>query len=275
MMNINDLLAQTDKLPNVPEVVRELMMSLDNPNAKYNEIAEKVSHDQTLSLKILRVVNSAYFGLSRQVSSIEEAVIMLGMERLKTLVIASGFANSVSSVEGINLQKFWAETFRIAEMAKWLAKHSPRVEPDTAFATGVVHNIGRLLLHLAAPNQAKAVQQLVQESNVSRTAAELERFGFTSQAAGRELLISWHFPYEVCDSLVHYRQPLAAGASPLAQVLHLAAYLNACVRNNRSKEDVIADFPMSVAVKAEVSMDVINELDEIIEHGEELEKLAS
>ncbi|MEC8483564.1 MAG: HDOD domain-containing protein, partial [Pseudomonadota bacterium] len=85
-----DLLTQADQLPNVPEVVRELIMALDNPNAKYSEIAAKVAKDQTLSLKVLRVVNSAYFGLSRKVASIDEAVVMLGMERLKTLVIASG-----------------------------------------------------------------------------------------------------------------------------------------------------------------------------------------
>lgn len=274
-MKPTDLLSQADKLPNVPEVVRELIMALDNPNAKYREIAAKVAKDQTLSLKVLRVVNSAYFGLSRKVISIDDAVILLGMDRLKTLVIASGFAGSVSDVEGINLKKFWAETFRIAEMAKWLAKHSPFVEADTAFATGVVHNIGRLLLHLAEPNRAKAVQQLIQEKNVSRTDAEIERFGFTSQDAGRELLLKWHFPTEVCDAIIQYRKPLTGDVNHLAQILHLAAYLNACVRDGRSKEEIVSHFPMQVAMAAEVEMDVINELDAIIAHGQDLESLVA
>lgn len=270
-----DLLTQADQLPNVPEVVRELIMALDNPNAKYSEIAAKVAKDQTLSLKVLRVVNSAYFGLSRKVASIDEAVVMLGMERLKTLVIASGFAGSVKQVEGLDLKQFWSETFRIAEMSKWLAKHSPLVDADTAFATGVVHNIGRLLLHLAEPNRAKAVQQLIKESKASRSVAELERFGFTSQDAGRELLMKWHFPQEVCDAIVQYRKPLNDDASHLAQVLHLAAYLNACVREGRSKEEMISHFPIKVAMAAEVEMSVLNELEAIIERGKELENLAA
>jgi HD-like signal output (HDOD) protein len=90
-MQINDLLNQTSKLPNVPEVVRQLIQALNDPNANYSEISQKVSEDQTLSLKILRLVNSAHFGLSRKVSSIDEATVILGMARLKTLVIASGF----------------------------------------------------------------------------------------------------------------------------------------------------------------------------------------
>ena len=270
-----DLLNQADQLPNVPEVVRELIMALDNPNAKYSEIATKVAKDQTLSLKVLRIVNSAYFGLSRKVASIDEAVVMLGMERLKTLVIASGFAGSVKQVEGLNLKQFWSETFRTAEMAKWLAKHSPLVDADTAFATGVVHNIGRLLLHLAEPNRAKAVQQLIQESKSSRSAAELERFGFTSQDAGRELLMKWHFPQEVCDALVQYRKPMSDHSSHLAQVLHLAAFLNACVREGRSKEDMVSNFPIKVAMAAEVEMSVLNELENIIERSKELENLAA
>lgn len=274
-MKPTDLLVQADKLPNVPEVVRELIMALDNPNAKYSEIAAKVSKDQTLSLKVLRVVNSAYFGLSRKVASIEEAVVMLGMERLKTLVIASGFANSVASVEGINLKQFWAETFRIAEMAKSMAKYSPMVDSDTAFATGVVHNIGRLLMHLAEPNRAKAVQELINEKKVSRSAAEMERFGFTSQEAGHALLTKWHFPVEVCDALIYYRKPMAEESSPLAKALHLAAYLNACVREKRSKEDMVSQFPIKVAMAIDLKMDIINDFDQIIAKGKELEALAA
>ncbi|MEC8081057.1 MAG: HDOD domain-containing protein, partial [Pseudomonadota bacterium] len=100
-------------------------------------------------------------------------------------------------------------------------------------------------------------------------------FGFTSQDAGRELLMKWHFPQEVCDAIVQYRKPLNDDASHLAQVLHLAAYLNACVREGRSKEEMISHFPIKVAMAAEVEMSVLNELEAIIERGKELENLAA
>lgn len=226
-MEIKELLSQTSKLPNVPEVVRYLIQALNNPNADYSSIAKKVSEDQTLSLKILRLVNSAHFGLSRKVSSIDEATIMLGMGRLKTLVIASGFSNSASNVEGLDIKKFWSESFRVATLARWFASKSDNVDPDIAFTAGIIHNIGRLLLHLAQPNRAKAIQTLIEESNVSRSEAEIERLGFTSQEAGKALLDMWSFPAELGEAVKQHKKPLSHDDTlPLSAVLHLACYIN-------------------------------------------------
>ncbi len=260
-MDIQDLLKQTSKLPNVPEVVRELVQALNNPNANYSTIAKKVSQDQTLSLKILRLVNSAHFGLSRKVSSIDEATVMLGMEKLKTLVIASGFSGSVKEVEGLDIKKFWSESFRVASLARWFAGRSESVEPDIAFTAGIIHNIGRLLLHLAEPNRAKAIQTLIAESKVSRTKAELERLGFTSQDAGQALLDMWRFPAELGLAVKHFKKPLAAPEPlPLSAILNLACYINACVRDKRDEESVKESFPVDVALLAGVDSDTINEL---------------
>jgi HD-like signal output (HDOD) protein len=260
-MEIQDLLSQTSKLPNVPDVVRELVIALNNPNANYSDISKKVSQDQTLSLKILRLVNSAHFGLSRKVSSIDEATVMLGMQRLKTLVIASGFAGSVKEVEGLDIKQFWSESFRVATLARWFAEKTDKVDPDIAFTAGIIHNIGRLLLHLAQPNRAKAIQTLIEESNVSRTEAEMERLGFTSQDAGKALLDMWNFPSELGESIKQHKKPLAhADAQPLSGILNLACFINASIREKRDEESVKESFPVDVALLAGVAPDVINEL---------------
>ncbi len=162
-MEVSELLQQTHKLPNVPDVVRELIQQLNNPKADYSVIAAKVIHDQTLSLKILRLVNSAHFGLSRKISSINEAIIMLGMAQLKTMVIASGFTGSVKEVEGLDLKQFWAESFQIAELAKWFAEKSNNVDPDTAFTIQVIE--GELPAELS--EQYAAVGNTVLELHVA------------------------------------------------------------------------------------------------------------
>jgi len=220
-MEIQTLLSQTDKLPNVPEVVRELIQALNNPDADYGAIAEKVSKDQTLSLKILRLVNSAHFGLSRKVSSIDEAVVMLGMARLKTLVIASGFANCASNVEGIDLGRFWSESFRVATLSRHLAEQSSaEVDADIAFTAGIIHNIGRLLLHLAQPNRAMAIQTLVEESQIDRSTAEMERLGFICPEAGQALLEMWKFPEQLCIAVRQHRDPVSfADALPMSGII--------------------------------------------------------
>jgi len=274
-MEIRELLEQTDKLPNVPEVVRQLIQQLNNPAADYGEIAEKVAQDQTLSLKILRLVNSAHFGLSRKVSSIDEAVVMLGMVRLKTLVIASGIAGSVKEVEGLDLKKFWSESFRVAALSKWFAERDTEVDPDIAFTAGLIHNIGRLLLHLSQPMRAQAIQTLIEESNCSRSDAEMERLGFTSPEAGQALLDMWSFPAELGIAVRQHKQPTSfEEPSALAAVVNLACVVNSAIRNKDNLEALQGNFPQDVATLAGVSADTAGDLEEALNLESGLDGLA-
>jgi HD-like signal output (HDOD) protein len=274
-MEIRELLEQTDKLPNVPEVVRQLIQQLNNPAADYGEIADKVSKDQTLSLKILRLVNSAHFGLSRKVSSIDQAVVMLGMVRLKTLVIASGIAGSVKKVDGLDLKKFWSESFRVAALAKWFAERDTNIDPDIAFTAGLIHNIGRLLLHLAQPMRAQAIQTLIEESNCSRSDAEMERLSFTSPEAGQALLDLWKFPAELGIAVRQHKQPTSfEEPSSLAAVVNLACVVNSAARNGDNVETLQSNFPDDVATLAGVSADTSAELAEALSLDSGLDGLA-
>ncbi|SEQ41196.1 HD-like signal output (HDOD) domain, no enzymatic activity [Amphritea atlantica] len=247
-MEVSELLQQTHKLPNVPDVVRELILQLNNPKADYGVIAEKVIHDQTLSLKLLRLVNSAHFGLSRKVTSINEAIIMLGMAQLKTMVIASGFAGSVKQVEGLDIKQFWAESFQVAALAKWLAEKSTAVDPDTAFTVGLIHNIGRLLLHLTKPKLAEAIQKLVDETDCDRSEAERVRLNFTTAEAGEALLRYWQFPASLSEAVRYHKQPFDADPpTPLSAIVNIACYINTCMRKKLTTEEVIAMFPAAEA----------------------------
>lgn len=274
-MEIRELLEQTDKLPNVPEVVRQLIQQLNNPAADYGEIAEKVAKDQTLSLKILRLVNSAHFGLRRKVSSIDEAVVMLGMVRLKTLVIASGIAGSVKEVEGLDLKKFWSESFRVAALSKWFAERDTEVDPDIAFTAGLIHNIGRLLLHLSQPTRAQEIQAQIDESNYNRCDAETEHLGFTCPEAGQALLDMWTFPAELGIAVRQYKQPTSfEEPSALAAVVNLACVVNSAIRNKDDLETLQGNFPQDVATLAGVSADTVGDLDEALNLESGLDGLA-
>jgi HD-like signal output (HDOD) protein len=274
-MEIRELLKQTDKLPNVPEVVRQLIQQLNNPAADYGEIAEKVSKDQTLSLKILRLVNSAHFGLRRKVSSIDEAVVMLGMVRLKTIVIASGIAGSVKAVEGLDLKKFWSESFQVAALSKWFAERDTDVDPDIAFTAGLIHNIGQLLLHLAQSTQAQEIQRLIEESSYNRSAAEIEILGFTSTEAGQALLDMWTFPAELGIAVLQHKEPTSFDEpSALAAVVNLACVVNSAVRNGDDVETLQANFPAAVATLAGISADTTGELAEAFSLESGLDGLA-
>lgn len=264
-MQVQELLKNTDKLPNVPDVVRELIQMLNDPNVKYEDISEKVTHDQTISLKVLRVVNSAYFGLSRKISSIDEATVLLGLDKLKTLVIASGFSNSVTKVDGIKLPEFWADSFRVAELAQWFAKRTSLVEADEAFTVGIVHNIGRLLLHLTVPDTAREIRQLVVNRKAGLVKAEMDLLGFTSQDAGKALMDLWKFPSSIGSAVKHHPRPFELDPpQALPCVLNLACYLNACIRAERDSDLIREGFPIAVAKAAGLSEGIIYELDDAL-----------
>ncbi|MCV6589371.1 MAG: HDOD domain-containing protein [Marinobacterium sp.] len=227
-MRVEDLLAQTHRLPNVPQAVRQLIQQLNNPEADYDEIATRIGADQTLTLRVLRMVNSAHFGLSRQVSSLEEAVVMMGMERLKTLVIASGLAGSVNTVDGLDIADFWGQSFRVAIVSQYLGEHSTEVSADMAFTAGLIHNIGRLLLHLAAPEQASRIQQVLNNEGGDRYTLEQQILGFNSLEAGSALIERWKFPPELATAILQHHKPLAwPETSSLAATVHLAELVNA------------------------------------------------
>lgn len=265
-MEIRELLDQTSKLPNVPDVVRELIQQLNNPNANYGEIAAKVGQDQTLSLKILRLVNSAHFGLTRKVSSIDEAVVMLGMARLKTMVIASGLSGSVKEVEGIDIKRFWSEAFFVATAAKWFAEKTDKVDEDIAFTVGLIHNIGRLLLHLSKPKLALAIQTRVEESGCSRSDAEMERLSFVTPQAGQALLDMWKFPEEMGVAVLQHKKPTDfEEPSALAAVINLACVVNAAKRNEMDIAALRDTFPADVAeiagLPANIQVDLADALE--------------
>ena len=246
-MDINELLAQKDKLPNVPEVVKELIQVLSDDKANLDTIAKKVAKDPTLSVKILRMVNSSYYGLPRKVDSIDEAIVRIGFERLKVLVISSGLSGSVTGeVEGLDIKRFWNESFEMGEICKIIAKKTSAVDANVAFTAGIISNIGRLLLHLTTPNRAKAVQALVDEGG-SRNAAELDRFQFTSPQAGAALLELWHLPTDLCIAVLQQRAPLDhARPSPLSAVICMAEQMMSARKKGATAKDIVdaVSFPL-------------------------------
>ncbi|MCV6589374.1 MAG: HDOD domain-containing protein [Marinobacterium sp.] len=266
-MHIEDLLSQTHRLPNVPQAVRLLIQQLNNPDADYNRIAAKVGEDQTLSIQVLRTVNSAQFGLNRKIASIEEAVVIMGMERLKTLVIASGLASSVREIDGLDLGRFWNESFRVAIVSQYLGERSSRVEPDIAFTAGVIHNTGRLLLHLAAPEQAMSIQrQLDNSMDLDRYQLEQKTLGFTSLEAGKALMDLWEFPPILGEAILQHRRPLDwSDGLPLAAIVHLATIVNVAARDGWTLRKLFSSLPLDVIARAGLEKTIREKVDVMLE----------
>ena len=246
-MQISELFDQIKQLPMVPEVVRTLIMQLNDPDIDLNSVAADVAKDQVISLKVLKIVNSAHFGLTRKIASIDEAVVMLGMAKLKNIVVASGLTGSIHHVVGMDMKKFWQESLYTAGVAKELAILTDEADPDVAFTAGLLSSIGSLLIVMGVPSQSIIIKDKI-ESGVNQYDAEMDVLGFSSGNVGANLIERWSFPSILGDAIFAYQHPMSlAKDDSLAYLLHLAKYLASEKMKKSDFDSIMSAFPYDVA----------------------------
>ncbi len=274
-LTLEKLFDQIHKVPQIPEVVRELIAQVNNPDFDFMAVAKNVEKEQVIALKVLRLVNSAHFGLSRKIGSIDEALVLLGMGQLKTLIIASGIVSSVSDIPGINIKEFWADSFLTATYAKWLAEQAGLENSETVYTAGLLSGLGTILIHLADPKAANEIDQHV-KAGESRPEFERKRIGFTSEEACAALCERWKFAPELVDTVRQSGEPLAYDpVLPEACCVYLGRFITQAKRHGLSQDDMKANFPLDVWKKLGFSEEQLSEkLTELLTLESGLDSLA-
>ena len=274
-IEMNKLFDQVYKIPQVPEVVRTLIIQLNDPDFDMDVVAKNVTKDQVISMKVLRLVNSAHFGLSRKIGSIEDAVVMLGMKQLKTLVIASGIVASVPEIEDFDIKTFWSDSFRTATYAKWIAEETG-ADGETVFTAGLISEMGKVLIHMGEPAAATEIEQQV-VAGQQRSQAEEHLLGFTNAEVCAELCRRWKFPETLVQTVAQCNDPLKfEDCLTEASIVNIARYLSECRRDNLSLEDMMETFPAEVLGKLSLDQDQLAEkLPVLLETNSGLESLAA
>jgi HD-like signal output (HDOD) protein len=255
---IGQLFDNIYNIPQVPDVVRELISQLNDPDIDMSAIAKNVEQEPTISLKILRLVNSAHYGLSRKVSSINEALTFLGMDELKTLVVASGIVSSMPKLDGLDIEKFWETTFLKASYAKALAS-DVGVDGNIAFTAAIISNIGTLLIHLGDASAGQEIAQRLKSGVTMRYEYEARRLGFTSADVSAELSRRWKFSDELIEAIASSSDPLnVQQPSKIGCTVHLAEYVS-FNKSRMTEDELLESLPFEVAEKMNLSKPVMTE----------------
>ncbi|MFA5810324.1 MAG: HDOD domain-containing protein [Thermoleophilia bacterium] len=223
----NDVIARLRQLPSLPLIVQEVIASFNDADLDTTTLAHKIAHDQGLSAKVLRVANSTFYGLPRKVGSVQDAVMVLGFDTVRSLVLSAGMVQAFPSSPGslFDRQAYWQRCFRVAALSKALAKEL-RQGQQLAFTAGMFYDIGQLVLDLCIPQQ---FAELLQQQKTSGSGlAELERaeLGFNHADVGAELIRLWNFPPEIERVARYWQQPeCQTNYDPLVCVVHTAALL--------------------------------------------------
>jgi len=253
-MNMASIFAEPKQLPHIPRVVQELMESFrgEEHSLDIDEISGKVAKDQSLTAKVLRLANSAHYGVPRTVATPQDAVMLLGFSTLRTMVLASGVTGAFSKIEGFDQNSFWKNAFAIAAISKWIAAYTPDVDKETAFTCGMMHSVGGLLIRMFYPSEAAHIDKAESMGSSKRHMLENGQFGYDYADVGAELAKRWKFPEIIQKAIAEQNLPEAEGSegySKEAGIIYIAKYLKAAHDNNLSEDEIVAGFPLEVADK--------------------------
>ena len=226
-MNSLDELMQTARLPVMPEVALKLVASFDSETLDITYMRDVISKDPTLTASVLRLANSPLYGLSRSVNSLDAAISILGISKVRTQAIAVCLSNAIELPRGLSRESFWNRSMCCAGYAMWLAL-AVGLDENEAWLTGIMLHLGEVLIgQMQTPLSVPAAPQTPD----ARWQAERTQFGFDEGQVMGEVARRWYFPAEIALALTDCAKPLEATPfSPLAAVLHLAATLSEAVR---------------------------------------------
>jgi putative nucleotidyltransferase with HDIG domain len=207
---IKKLLPMIRKLPAEPKLYSQVSEELQSPMGSMNVVANLISQDPIMSAKILQVTNSAFFGRA-EVTDISEAVMVLGSERVRSLVLLAGvFSQYSGSVcPGFSAEPIWSHSLQVGFFARAIAQGETQNMRlgDTAFTAGLLHDIGKLILAANVPEMFEAVLRTQKNGKMSQREAELVVMGTTHAEVGACLLATWGLPQPILEAIAWHHEP--------------------------------------------------------------------
>jgi HD-like signal output (HDOD) protein len=211
-ISIADLLKDDLQLTSPPALFFELKRIIDDPNKSLADAGNIIINDPALTMRILKLVNSAYFGFPNRVSTVTHAISIIGTKELQNLVLATLIIDKFSSQpDGImSMHDFWAMSLRSALTATELAlalHHRNKEEKESIFICGLLHEIGTLVFYRRIPELAREIGLIVEQSGETEVDIEQRVLGFNHYDTGAELARCWGLPAIIPETIAQHCKP--------------------------------------------------------------------
>jgi HD-like signal output (HDOD) protein len=254
-LELDLLFEQPNALPTIPKVVKHLFATLGTSDLSVSQMTQQVEGDPVLTANLLRLTNSAYFGVPRRIGSVEEAVHLLGFSTITTLIISTVIQQGFSGTPGTDLRPFWKYSIHTATLARRLASIS-RVEPDAAFSAGLMHALGYLVMLSGMPEQIRVLDREVPLLRSDRASQELTRFGYNYISVTEELARRWEFPRPMIAAIGSQREgAVAEPGKSIENVLGMSIWRARCDALDMDEKDIAECFPKSLGEALSLDVD--------------------
>lgn len=235
----------------MPSVIVKVLNVMKKPTVSMKELGDIVMYDQSLTIKILALVNSAYYGFSQQISSISIALSLLGMVKVKNIIVAVAMKPMMSNSGSKDL---WKHSIRVAAGCEYLAKLTKIMDEDEAFIAGFIHDIGKTVLHVSNP---KAYEKVIALINEGHDILEVEKKYFDSDhvRTGSLLAKRWQLPILLANIISYHHSP---SLSSIPVPCNLVCAIDKLVQENFNPNLMDKDFLKTLGIDLEDLEDLRN-----------------
>lgn len=220
-----DLVANIDQLVSLPEVCVRINEMVEDANSSAQDISQVIMQDANLSARLLRLVNSAYYGLPGKVATISRAITFVGTRELRDLTVVTASCSLFNGIPSsmINMKDFWHYSIASGILARQFAKQCKVMHPERLFVVGVLHDIGRLVILCHLTSLARDILLIAHGKNQLLTHSEDEVLGFNHADVGYALTRRWQLPESVSNAIrYHHRPGSAAEQQRDSAIVHIA-----------------------------------------------------
>jgi putative nucleotidyltransferase with HDIG domain len=260
-LTLDEVLKVISKLPSLPVVVVELLASIDQEDSNIEILAAKLSQDQALTAKTLRLANSSFYGMAHQVTTVQQSISILGFRTIRSVATTTALIGALpaSTASNFDLPKFWGHGMVTALWARELAP-SLLVNPDHAYTAGLLHDIGLLVLATQFSAQFAAVTQYQTQHGGTLTEAERIVMGTDHAAVGLALTRHWKFPEALQQAVADHHKTRTAQEGKLVTVVRYANAMANALSEAMETDAKVPDEVIATALLIGLSAEVVNKL---------------
>ncbi len=226
---VRQMIRGIDQLGTLPTIYAHISELVDSPTSSASDVGKVISGDQGFTAKLLRLVNSAFYGFPSRIDTVSHAVTIIGFKQLKALLLATsvmGMFKNMGNDVSLNMEEFWKHSIGCGLGGRVLAIYSAQESPESYFVAGLLHDIGRMVLLDTYQDRYREVFSEVSENNRLVYEAEMDILGFTHETVGEELISSWNLPKTLRTAVGYHHHPnRVKSPGGHADIVHIADIL--------------------------------------------------